>query len=245
MYIDHPRLNSPDQSPVLWHYMNLADLLSLLEKRAIRFARLNTFDDDPSEGLPTKPMIDRTCNMPKNESPAVLEIRKQKIDKQMDILSWPREHLLASCWHARNEDSPAMWKIYTDHREGVAIRSTFGQFRDSITDETHDVYGGMVTYVDHELYEPEAYNELVTGTVKRRCFEHEHEFRGLIMETQQGGRDLFVSVDLNTLISDVYVSPTASASFPESVQGLCARYELDVSVKRSKLLEIPTYIAER
>src|SRR5438270_12340311 len=56
MYKEHPYLLPPDLASVLWRYVDLPQLLWVLESRALWFSRLDQFED-PYEGAPPRPLI--------------------------------------------------------------------------------------------------------------------------------------------------------------------------------------------
>lgn len=74
---------------------------------------------------------------------------------------------------------------------------------------------------------------------KRKSFEHEQEYRMILTldkeEQDRGIRGKLVSVVLDQLIEEVYVSPTAPTWVAEVVRKEVAAYGLDLPVIQSDL----------
>lgn len=76
--------------------------------------------------------------------------------------------------------------------------------------------------------------------IKRKCFEHQKEVRATIL-LQQEGQGASVPCDLDVLVSGIHVSPLTEGVFNNEIEGLCAEYHLDKSVRRSSLYRVPNY----
>jgi hypothetical protein len=122
MYESHPSLPAPDPNAVLWRYMDLARLLSLLEARSLFFPRITTLDD-PYEGYLTKPTVGTVSVIPDGLSNSERQARKELIAKNLRTLAGFRTLLCVSCWHQNDVESAAMWALYLKSGEGIAIRA--------------------------------------------------------------------------------------------------------------------------
>jgi hypothetical protein len=93
---------------------------------------------------------------------------------------------------------------------------------------------------------------------KRPSFSHEKELRAVVIETHQsyvnkGGKiefesglapfneNLYVSVDLGTLIEAIYVSPNSEDYFLESVKSIAEKFGVKNKIEKSYLGDDPTY----
>jgi hypothetical protein len=156
-------------------------------------------------------------------------------------------------------ESAALWKIYLNNDEGIAVQSTFKRLAGSFSDYSgDDVFIGKVKYADYNVnWIPEGYT-FCPFLHKRRSFEHEKELRVIIQRipTRQGSNkeheevdlkkeicdiEIYVPIDLNTLVERIFVSPTAQTWFSDLVKAIVARYSLDKPVSRSSLAEDPVY----
>ena len=100
--------------------------------------------------------------------------------------------------------------------------------------------GAIVQYVDFDLFEPRELNILTWAALKRTSFQHEQEFRLLSLDGKHSSGFL-VEVDLNTLIENVYVAPTAPNWILNLVQAMLNRYNLDIQPLQSELNNEPSY----
>jgi hypothetical protein len=242
MFQEHPNLTLPHPEDSLWRYVDLWKLVYLLDRKLLWFSRLDTLDD-PYEGLPTRPLIDDMWKAIEG-LPAEDRSRMVKVaEHNTQVFQMGREVLLVSCWHVNPGESAAMWRLYAPSGEGIAIRTTFENFRRSLISETTTVHGGMVEYVDFESHRPETFNILQWASLKRVAFRHESEFRAFVMSstwpTQLG---IGVSVDLDYLLSEVYVLPTAPPWHVDVVRALCNQFGVKAKVFQSRLLEHPLYM---
>jgi len=244
VFSEHPHLTLPNASTVLWRYIDLAKLISLLEHRALWFARLDTLGD-PYEGLPTRPLIDQMWAISEDLPAAEQEKRRFIAEHNTYAMSTGRDLLFASCWHASPIESAPLWSIYGRLGEGIAIRTTFERLRASFLSDPPEVYGGMVTYVDFESFRPSTHNIFEWAILKRQSFQHEQEFRALVMDPRRDLPGLPVPVRLEELIEEVYVSPAALPWYAELIGALCSRYLLAAPVRHSRLLTHPRYLTER
>jgi hypothetical protein len=134
-----------------------------------------------------------------------------------------REFTKINCWHLNEHESFAMWNIYADKSKGIAIQSTLDDLCGTIhgykikpepTDET--IWIGRIKYID---YTKDARERISNGADRflytRASFSNGQEIRLIISlrMAAEFGVDfsklgIFVPVDINKLISKIYVSPT-------------------------------------
>ena len=145
-----------------------------------------------------------------------------------------------------------MWKLYSGHQEGIAIKTTFRSLTESLTGQ-EEVSIGRVNYVDYDdIFIPE--NAPVAPFLhKRRSFEHEREVRAIIRkpyiidkEIISDGPDIcnvgiYHDVDVGTLVKEVFVPPYAEDWFRELVQTTAENYGLQAPVNKSSLSSLPVW----
>ena len=234
MYEQHPEFTTPPQEAILWRYMDFTKFVSLLDRASLFFCRADNLGD-PFEGSLSQPTYDV---FRRRRDPNTIELWR----KQASGLDFLRGVRMVNCWHRSDYESDAMWKIYTDKQEGIAIRTDFASLAASfIGDEP--IFIGEVKYVDyntevipdHYLFDPLLY--------KRNHFEHEREVRALksprnlsnIPETGE-----YCPVDLSGLIQDVVVSPLSPIWFIELVKSVANKFGLQSEIKRSALETPPS-----
>ena len=152
--------------------------------------------------------------------------------------------LLVNCWHENEQESDAMWKLYSRIEDGVAIKTDFGSLSKSLIG-ADQVYIGRVNYVDYATtWIPEG-NMYGPIQFKRKGFEHEREVRAVIFEDpmkDDRGNTVFPEtagayheVDVSVLIKEVVLPPFCQAWFEELVGMIAKQYGLAAPVRRSQM----------
>ncbi|MBD9363089.1 DUF2971 domain-containing protein [Methylomonas fluvii] len=244
---DHPCFLPPeDKSVKIWRYMDFTKFVSLLETESLFLSRVDKFED-PYEGATShanaimRPYLYGEKGIP-----------KEALQQLSKFTKWTRSWTYVNCWHMNNTESAAMWKLYAQTNEAVAIQSTYTKLHDNLAKDT---YVGVVHYIDYDKdWLPEG-NGFWPYVHKRQSFEHEKELRVLIqdlpsLEEPDKGLDYSlvnnefgksIKVDLKKLIENVYVSPVAPKWFFEVVAGVAKRYGCDFEVKQSNLAKEPVF----
>jgi len=172
MYSVLPGITLPNDSDYLWRYMSFEKFVSLLETKSLYFTRSDKFDD-PFEGF-TPPLIKQDYERTVRDSNLLQEFQKH----------W-RKYTLCNCWHQAPEDSMAMWDKYHMQNSGIAIKTTFGDFKACLGDG-YRVFLGNIEYINHYEYPvPNNIKELSMLYTwyfhKRKTFEYEREFRAIFI----------------------------------------------------------------
>lgn len=246
----------PNSEDKLWRYMDLAKFISLLCTKSLYFAPANSFDDifEGAKGIATReeewnnfyldffrhaiqiaPMQSKeSISKEKLEETAQRLLREMTQHSQSD-----RKNTCISCWHCNSVESEAMWKLYSINvKNAVAIETTYQRLYQALGEEPYiDI--GKVKYIDYRYQ----YSSVGTGAFwyKRKSFEHEREVRAVIRASNNDGKGLFQSVDLDKLIKCVYVSPYAPEWFAEVVRDVAKKYDLNKPILYSSMQEKPFY----
>ena len=241
MYKEHPDLKRPKNANTkIWRYMDFTKLVSLLDKQALFFSRADKLGD-PFEGSHPK------ANMPLRAKVYKGEVPLEDISEIYKLL---REFTALNCWHLNTHESAAMWKLYLESNEGIAIQSTFKRLKDSFKDKKNNIFIGKVQYVDYERDRiPD--DPLSSFLYKRRSFSHELELRAVIQKLPEKGLSprskrpfddgIYVPVDLDILIDKIYLAPTSPKWLLELVKSLLMKYRLSKDVLQSNLDDKPVY----
>lgn len=246
MYEEHPVFQKPaDENIKIWRYSDFTKFVSLLDKQALFFARSDMLPDR-FEGSYSKANIEIR--------PVIYKDIPAKIQKDMSIFYEDiRKFTLINSWHMNEYESAAMWKLYLKSDEGVAIQSTFKRLARSFSkDKRYNVYIGRVNYIDYDTeWIPEG-NLFYAFLHKRKSFRHERELRAIIqvlpkkehkldLEREVFEKGAYISVDLDTLVERIYVSPTAPKWFNDLVRSSMKKYNFKKEVKQSSLANGPVY----
>lgn len=116
-----------EESLRLWRYMDLAKLISLLEKKAIWLARADTFRDRHEGRFPDemRAWIEKAYESFPDDDPSPV---KDADDFQDYLL----KNTFVSCWHKNIDENMVMWEIYGRDTNAVAVQTTVGRMNDSI-----------------------------------------------------------------------------------------------------------------
>ena len=145
-------------------------------------------------------------------------------------------------------ESTAMWKLYAQTSEAVAIQTTYKQLAALLPE---DAYIGKVKYIDYQTeWLPEG-NLFYPYVHKRKSFEHEREIRALVMDIPDKSEKRhsrpnpdfgrLIHIDLAQLIENVYVAPTCPLWFRSIVDNVLKKYGLSKTVATSAIDLPPTY----
>jgi hypothetical protein len=240
-----------DLNAQLWRYMDFAKYVSMLERRALFFARADRLGD-PFEGA-ISPLNKRERKKSGDDSAILLSERGtvtmstprsySAINKTM------REWTYINCWHLNEVESAAMWRLYAQTSQAIAIQSTYHKLSQALPNAASL---GVVQYIDYQKTALPTDQLLHMYLHKRRSFQHEREVRAIILgwNSDEGELRLFtrnprsgieVLVDLNAVIERIYVAPAAPAWFRELVGQVSKRYGLDRDVVASSLDDRPIY----
>ena len=141
-----------------------------------------------------------------------------------------RKKTFVSCWYSGRHDSDAMWRRSGFDGDGsVAIRTTAARLAKALPSWA---YLGRVSYKD---YETDVFPTTTCWSAffhKRECFSHEREVRVLVNPSVDdiGDEDalkrvgLELPVEINKLVTTIYVSPAAPSWF----LGVVARLATDL-----------------
>ncbi len=262
-YKAHPDFSPPDNPCAkIWRYMDMAKFMSLIDQSALFFPRMDKLDaEDPFEGFFTPMNVtadvfveyDSGSQPPSKEQ--ILSILRARQDLRRAVHAG-RSRTFVNSWHLQEHESAGMWRLYSKSNEGVAIESSYDRLIKSFESyKDFEIHVGMVTYLDYRKELIPTGNLLLPSMHKRKSFEHERELRALIWTPQHGknsiGPDeinlfeahggLVVSVDLNVLISRVFVAPTAQPWVHDLLKSVLVKYGLKCSIERSDLAEKPIY----
>jgi hypothetical protein len=253
MFSAHPAFKQPDDESIsVWRYMDLSKFIWMIQRKALYFCRSDCMDD-PFEGHYTKAVVEQEAEhlrtLASNTAfmavPHNLDIAREVY--RMNALELPkklRKVYFVSCWHMNEEESPAMWKLYTSQNESICIRSKYKTLASLLPEES---LLGVVQYIDYRRDRFDT-NEILSYIIhKRKSFQHEREIRAVVYHSDAcdfelvDERGLVVPIDIAALIEEIFVSPTSQSPLIEVVAGLGEKYELNAPVLRSRVNDAPEW----
>jgi hypothetical protein len=238
MYCAHPEIFTPPDPTTLWRYVDMERFLSLLSSKSLYMCRIDKFRDKWEGIWPHSLIHDIRTNWQPH--------RAQNFIDSSDLI---KKAYFVSCWHASEFESAALWDLYSG-KSGIAIRSTVSRLKQSIAEES-EFYIGEVKYIDFRTEPAPNLNMLIPVFLKRKSFEYEREVRLLSPHFPKNGEYVdfeapldskALTVDLNSLIDAIFVSPTAPQWLVPTIQDVLSRFGLpNISVEISQLYDPAVY----
>lgn len=242
---------APSPSNIIWRYMSLEKFLNMLERRTLRFSRASTMSDGRELRLPYEKLKAEywqhwdSLNIEERRSSldSVWENCEQVKAQAHDL----RRRTYLSSWTIAQTESYALWKIYLGgSRAGVAIKSTFSALQKAIKHEREQkIQCARVRYTDD--VNPEHLEDRHFIYQKSTHYDYEKELRlaidhafdpsrsddKFIRFMASAGHDtnpnsLNLSIDTNTLIREIYLSPFAMKGFQKSFEKIVRKIDPDL-----------------
>lgn len=226
MYLSNNKIILPDAETIVWKYLDLSKFLDLLLCRQLFMARSDKFED-PYEGTFSEPTFE--------------ELKKISEDKPkfLDTYKKHRENVIVSSWHINEYESYAMWQIFTQNNEGLAIQSTINRLQDALKPELkYEQHIGAVNYIDYKKEYIPFDNEFFPFLFKRKSFQYEREVRIISDLTKHNlniNDGLKIDVDINILIERIYIHPKSENWYKNLVIQLMKQLGFDFPIEKSDL----------
>ena len=216
---------------IIWRYMDFTKFVSLFMEQSLYFCRVDQLGD-PFEGNISRIEYESVMRY---EGPEWDAIR----DKLRRIYREIRETYFVNCWHANENESAAMWSLYSGQYNGVAIRTDFQSLKDSIGIDQF-VSFDKVGYRDYKVL-PFEHEMKLPHLSKQIEFQHENEIRAYMGGVDPDQMGISVPVDLCALVKDVVVAPYAEQWFVELVKAIVLMAESQANVYQSQLANAPDF----
>lgn len=251
-------LDGLDPNAKIWRYMDLTKFLDLILNQEIYLRRIDKFQD-VYEGFVSAKFRDMAY---KSYADLAEPLGKSKEDaEKLSSLHINNQLLLpmysyASCWYIGEEESAAMWKLYGETKNCIAILTSVAKLNDALISDNNNavVHIKEVTYYEDDK-RPESINWLNPLFEKRSSFKYEQELRvlyflseGLTLISHPNNLNppdkksinnpdgIKLKINLTTLVDRVYISPEADLHFKELVERLLDKVDLqNISCTQSEL----------
>jgi len=221
MYSANPNIVLPDNpDTIVWKY------LDLLLSRKLFMSRSDKFEDQ-YEGTFSEPTYEEIKKLSEH-NPEFLKYYKSH-----------REKVVVSSWHINEYESFAMWQIFTQNSEGLAIQSTIGRLQKALEAEANfKQYIGEVNYIDYKKEYIPFDDMFFPFLFKRKSFQYEREVRILSDLSEQEIKindGLKIDVDINQLIEKIYIHPKSENWYKKLVIELVDKLGFDFEIEKSDL----------
>ena len=226
MYKNNPNISIPDSDTVVWKYLDLSKFLDLLMSQKLFMSRSDKFEDQ-YEGTFSEPTFEEIKKIAEN-NPEFLDIYKTQ-----------RKNVVISSWHINEYESFAMWQIFTQNSEGLAIQSTIGRIQDSLHLENQfEQHIGEVNYIDYKKEYIPFDDDFFPFLFKRKSFQYEREVRiisNLSSRNLNINEGVKIEVDINKLIEKIYIHPKSENWYKNLVIQLVKQLGFDFKIGKSDL----------
>lgn len=245
MIVENPEFELPDDDAVVWRYLDLAKYVAMLQRHSLYLARADQLGD-PFEGSYGIPNI---AARPENFA-FLTEIDRQHLSATYESF---RYFTYVNCWHHNQHESEAMWKLYATEDRGIALCSSIGALRESLSGDER-IYLGKVQYIDYRDTPINEDDPTLAYLYKRRSFVYEQEVRAVLNRVveprstdspraapdgQPSGIEL--PVELSKLLDRVIISPFSEDWFVQVVLAVSQRYDLKVPIEKSEIADKPSW----
>ncbi|SDX51614.1 DUF2971 domain-containing protein [Flavobacterium degerlachei] len=227
MYLNNPNITlSADPDTIVWKYLDLSKFLDLLMSKKLFMSRSDKFEDQ-YEGTFSEPTFEEIKKLSTN-NPDFLKYYKTH-----------REKVAISSWHINEYESFAMWQIFTQNSEGLAIQSTIGRLQNALIPENnYKQFIGEVNYIDYKKEYIPFDDMFFPFLFKRKSFQYEREVRILtdVAENKMTLNDgLKINVDIDQLIEKIYIHPKSENWYKNLVIDLVKQLGFDFAIEKSDL----------
>lgn len=223
----------------IWRYMDLAKFISLLSNKALFFASPCQFNDPYEFDLPKshyqaldelndnwkqKLLQELEEKIPNLKNTPQYEKIIQNINQMSSTKSLNNEvkkKFGVSCWHINDYENEALWKVYSNQGQGIAIETTDEKLKKSFITEKN-VLCDKVRYEDFDTAPIEKGHKHYGGFLKRKAFEYEKEYRGMVLlDESDYDCGCLIQVNLETLIEKIHIAPSMPSYFKDAITFLC------------------------
>lgn len=239
------------QNAILWRYMDVAKFIAMVVDSALFFSRADRLGD-PFEGSLPGP----EARAHRLRLASLVGLRRANAMAEPSRYEWSRTWIYVSCWHMNPYESAAMWKLYAQSGDALAVRVRMSALIAQLPDS---FFLAGVRYINYK-HESIAFDDPYLSPIlyKRKSFEHEREVRafrfdgpvsalannGGVMIERSKRNDLSgksIQVSIGDLIEDIVVSPTAPPWLTIVLSKMLEKYSLSTKIRRSSLLDVPAF----
>ena len=157
----------------------------------------------------------------------------------LDFYKTHREKVVVSSWHINEYESFAMWQIFTQNSEGLAIQSTIGRLQKALeVEKNFKQYIGQVNYIDYKKEYIPFDDMFFPFLFKRKSFQYEREVRiigDLSNQEIKINDGLKIDVNINQLIEKIYIHPKSENWYKKLVIELVDKLGFDFEIEKSDL----------
>lgn len=249
MHHDIENYKRPDRGDTkLWRYMDFTKFICILEEQKLHLTRIDLFEDKFEGSYPKNNLELRKSYYGYRSSDGLSDVKPslEMLGNMSHVYLQSRKCAYVSCWHMSDHESAAMWKLYSQSNEAIAIQTTYDRLINSLEQADQNFFSGIVNYVDYDTETIPEGNMATQFIYKRKSFEYEKEFRiihfdPLYQMNNYNELGIKLDVDLMQLIDHIYISPLSPSWFYDLVCKILIRYKINKRVVYSNINGNPIY----
>jgi len=255
MYREHEVFITPEDSTKIWRYMDFTKFLDILARKALFFPRADKLGDPFEGSLPKASIKERSYKFEEMFRPEFTQQFHSKKDVSKALSRGTktiRKSYSISCWNIGEEESAALWHLYSNNEGGIAIQTTMNRLKNSFKEETRDIYIGKVAYINYFEESIPINNSFYPFLYKRKSFEYERELRAVVRSLKLIRDDIilkkiiclegyYVKVNPEVLIDKIYLSPICEKWQKELIKSVLSKFGLKKSVIETGLNAKPLF----
>ncbi|MEE1897150.1 DUF2971 domain-containing protein [Flavobacterium rakeshii] len=226
MYVSNEQITLPETDTIVWKYLDLSKFLDLLLCRQLFMSRSDKFEDQ-YEGTFSEPTYEELKKISENNP------------EFMDYYKSHRKNVVISSWHINEYESYAMWQIFTQNSEGLAIQSTVKRLQEALIPEgRYEQHIGEVKYIDYKKEHIPFDNNFFPFLFKRKSFQYEKEVRiisNLAKHNLNINEGVKINIDINKLIEKIYIHPKSENWYKNLVFQLMEQLGFNFQIEKSDL----------
>jgi hypothetical protein len=241
--VQPPFVRPENDHATIWRYIDFPRYVSMICESAIYFHRADRYDRLFEGALPELDVQERLEGWRERIEARLTRSRfvdEARVSAVLDGLErWYRDGpscVYLSSWHINDRENFAMWRIFGNVRQAVAVSTTLHRLRESL--ESDRVFVGEVQYVDDATDRIDAdFHRAMPFMYKRKVYEYEREARAVYFRDGSREEDFghLETVDLRALIDRVIVAPYAGAWFERAVRRVTEALGHDFDIARSSM----------
>lgn len=250
-----------DDDAILWRYMNLHKLFSLLVEKRLFFCRADKYADPFECSTPLKEIEFRRKEWLRKTNYNLQETEKL-LEKDSDFFKRVKKSTVVNCWHINENESDAMWRIYLKTNEGVSIQSNYLRIVKAFDRTNENICASKVRYIDYkndiwfnrDEYPINTLNTITPVIHKKKEYYHENEFRlfhdiqesifdfsNQFWSQQENNDGKFFNVKPEDLIEKIIFAPTADQDCKIMIRKKVEELGYDFQFMNSTLNDTPLY----
>ena len=241
----------PETNYKIVKYLDLTKFISLLQQKKLFFCRLDKLEDR-FEGIPGKATFENIVKRSIYKRDVDKFYKKELTDEQIrqreeGLIKWNekvlKSNFCVNCWNKFDYESAALWKIYSDFKQGIMIKSSISNLVSSFEKSNEIIDLSEVSYNDHNRDIDES--PIVTSSIIRKhmAYSYERELRLIYKVSTNYDYDwtkekveegIYIEADLNILVDEIIMSPYSPKWFIELVENLSIKYGLIKKINKSE-----------